>query len=428
MKEALVSLKRFIITASAIGFVIAARAFFLNSAPTFAANVIGENDATTIQFAPPAQNPTLIPQTPIFGDIPPIDLNSLNDPSPTPSPTSAAGVTNPVIENSFDECPPIEDEFISVVCQNGQLAFTRKDTRSTRYVYYRPILTDAVIQVTARLPNAGKNARYGVIFRLDDEFKNYYLLGVTNEGHYGLFRFANGQYETIIPYTQSSFVGNPSFPSQIKIVNQGDVIAIQIGGQWLDSIRDPNLKAGRVALFVKPDEASQTVLFDDLRVEEILTPLPVPEPRVVPPPANPTSSSSDIPIINFGATPTASSPQPTQTPFIIVVTATPLPATSLPTRVPTRRPTQAANECAATANEAFFYISNNYPNTTMRFTIGGGAWGTHDYDVPGDGKYYLIRMPPGTYTYSAHIAGAGTAHGEKTAYNAGQCYSLRFSP
>ena len=64
----------------------------------------------------------------------------------------------------------------------------------------------------------------------------------------------------------------------------------------------------------------------------------------------------------------------------------------------------------------------------MRFTIGGGEWGTHDYDVPGDGKYYIIRMPPGTYTYSASIAGVGTAHGEKKAYAAGQCYQLRFSP
>jgi hypothetical protein len=132
-------------------------------------------------------------------------------------------------------------------------------------------------------------------------------------------------------------------------------------------------------------------------------------------------------------------PQPTQTPFIIIVTATPLPTNPAapppppppppqPTRQPTARPTEDADECPAPQHEAWLYISNNYLGTTMRFTIGGGSWGTHDYDIVGDGLYYIIKMPPGKYTYTAHIAGKGQAHGERTGYAGGQCYSLRFSP
>ncbi len=400
-------------------------AFGLSRAPQAIADGTVNQGATTLHLAPPAQNPTLIPQTPDFGGLPPIDLGSL-DSTATPVPTQGVGVTNPVLELTFDECSPIDDEYLHIECNNGQLEFTRKETRGTRYIYYRPVLTDAVIELTARLPSQ-KNARYGVIFRLDDEFKNYYIFGVTNEGKYGLFRYAEDHYETIIPYTDSFYVGNASFPSKIQIVNQGDVIAINVGGSWVDSVRDPNLKSGRVALFTEPEEPNQTVLFDDFKVSEILSPLSVPEPRVVQPAATPTSGF-EIPVIDFGTTPTTSAPQPTQTPFIIVVTATPQPPTAVPTRAPTRRPTQASNECAAPAHEVYFYISNNYSGTTMRFTIGGGQWGTHDYDVPGDGKYYLIKMPPGTYTYTASIAGKGTAHGEKTAYQGGQCYSLRFSP
>ena len=416
--------KRLIPLASVL-FACAILAFGLSRAPQAIANGTVNQDATTLHLAPPAQNPTLIPQTPDFGGLPPIDLGAL-DSTATPVPTQGAGVTNPVLELTFDECSPIDDEYLHVECKNGQLEFTRKETRGTRYIYYRPVLTDAVIELTARLPSQ-KNARYGVVFRLDDDFKNYYIFGVTNEGKYGLFRYAEDHYETIIPYTESFYVGNASFPTKIQLVNQGDVIAINLGGQWVDSVRDPNLKSGRVALFTEPEEPNQTVLFDDFKVSEILSPLPVPEPRVVQPAATPTSGF-DIPVIDFGPTPTASAPQPTQTPFIIVVTATPLPATAVPTRAPTRRPTQSSNECTAPANEAYFYISNNYQGTTMRFTIGGGQWGTHDYDVPGDGKYYLIKMPPGTYTYTASIAGKGTAHGEKTPYQGGQCYSLRFSP
>lgn len=100
--------------------------------------------------------------------------------------------------------------------------------------------------------------------------------------------------------------------------------------------------------------------------------------------------------------------------------------TTKPFTEPSFTPQQAA--CPAAPGEALLIIQNNYIGFTMRFTIGGGAWGTHDYDVPGDGQRYKINMPPGTYTYTASIAGKGTAHGEPFEYKAGNCYPLTFSP
>lgn len=426
------SKKHIFISLSAVLLAVAALTILSNTR-TFAAGTSGTRNLTT-QNAPPAQGPTLVPQTAEPGGLPPIDLGPLNaDSTPVPTATTAPeGATKTVVENSFDECDTIDDDYFLIECKDGQMHFTRKETRGTRYLYYRPEMTDAMVEVSARLPNATKNARYGIIFRLDDEFKNFYVLGITNEGKYGLFRFAGDHYETLIPYTQDFFVGNAGFPTRIKLVNQGDVIAIYFGDHWIASVRDPNLKMGRVALFTEPDEPNQTVIFDDLKISEILSPLDIPQPRATEPSASPTTSSSDFPVFDFGATPTTAAvpptnaPQPTQTPFIIVVTATPQPTSVPPTRAPTRRPTQAA--CEAGANEAVLYISNNYQGTTMRFTIGGGEWGTHDYDVPGDGKWYIIRMPPGNYTYTAHIAGVGKANGERKEYMRGQCYQLRFSP
>jgi hypothetical protein len=64
----------------------------------------------------------------------------------------------------------------------------------------------------------------------------------------------------------------------------------------------------------------------------------------------------------------------------------------------------------------------------MRFTIGGGEWGTHDFDIPADGQYHYIDMPPGRYTYTASIPGVGKANGDRQDYFAGVCTFLTFSP
>lgn len=97
------------------------------------------------------------------------------------------------------------------------------------------------------------------------------------------------------------------------------------------------------------------------------------------------------------------------------------------TRAPTRVPTQATTTCNAPADKARLWVKNGYSGT-MRFTIGGGEWGTHDFDIPADGQYHYVDMPTGRYTYSASIPGVGKANGERQDYFAGQCYYLTFSP
>lgn len=108
-------------------------------------------------------------------------------------------------------------------------------------------------------------------------------------------------------------------------------------------------------------------------------------------------------------------------------TATPtLPPVS-PTRAATRVPTKAANTCNAPADKARLWVKNGYTGV-MRFTVGGGEWGTHDFDIPADAQYHFIDMPTGRYTYTASIPGVGKANGDRTDYTAGQCYFLTFSP
>ena len=84
--------------------------------------------------------------------------------------------------------------------------------------------------------------------------------------------------------------------------------------------------------------------------------------------------------------------------------------------------------CNPAAGKVWFWIRNGYSGREMDFTIGGDEWGTHDYKIPGTGEWKYIEMPAGRYTWSAHIAGLGVAHGERFDYAAGQCYYQNFAP
>jgi hypothetical protein len=171
------------------------------------------------------------------------------------------------------------------------------------------------------------------------------------------------------------------------------------------------------------------------------TPLPATQTPYVlvvtgtPPPASPTplATATAVPSSTLPPPPPTATGEPIVlvTPNLVEATATSVPvAPTNPPKPPPAQPTQppAANTCLAGPDEARLYITNGYTGQTMRFTIGGGDWGTHDFDVPGDGQPHYISMPPGTYTYTASIPGQGQAHGEKTSYEGGQCYSLGFQP
>lgn len=110
----------------------------------------------------------------------------------------------------------------------------------------------------------------------------------------------------------------------------------------------------------------------------------------------------------------------------ITPTSTLVPATITPTSIPPPFGQPFTYPCSIDSTEVSLSITNFHQGRSMRFTIGGGAWKTHDFDIPGDGQPHYISMPPGRYTFTASITGSGSAHGEPFNYQGGQCYSILF--
>lgn len=154
-------------------------------------------------------------------------------------------------------------------------------------------------------------------------------------------------------------------PNRLKVIAQDDQLALYINDEFVELVGGVESEPGRVGLYLESDEPRVTVAFDNLRVARINRPLALGEPE--------------------------------------------------------------DKLCELNEGEAGILLNNGF-DAPMTFTIGGGGWGTHDYEIPGDGEWYILAMPPGRYTYTAFIPGVGTAHGERFDYAAGVCRRIRFTP
>ena len=313
-------------------------------------------------------------------------------PAQTPVPTLVAGSENENVlyEDIFVDCAnmPVGDtERFDYHCGLGEYWMIRKVNDSVGMAFVPGEYDNATFAVDGRYSGFSNPLEYGLLFRMTADGKNGYGAGVY-EGQYTLFRYDDGTFVELVPYTADANILTGSNVNRIQVNANGDQITLSVNGVPLKTITDSTHTRGGSGLYVYGTQLPLEGVFDNFRITGS---------GVAPnPPAQNQSS----------ANPTAA-----------------------PTIAPTETPSPQAsnNPCQLHQGEAGLLLSNAF-GIVMRFTIGGGEWGTHDYDVPGDGQLYLITFPPGTYTYTASIQGVGSDHGEPYAYQAGYCRQIDYAP
>jgi len=214
-------------------------------------------------------------------------------------------------------------------------------------------VADMELEVETRQEDGAKSNSYGLLFRLQDR-DNFYRYDVSGDGFFLLSKFEDGQWYTLIDWTQSNFINPDS--NLLKVSAFGSNITVWANGQALGTVTDESFDHGNFGFFASTfSEPYIWVSFDNLKLlapeGQQLTMLPTATRAIVPlvdtsssPIATPTNtppSASDT--VSIIATPTGEAVAETNESPTPAATATPRP-TRTPTPTPVPLPEYASRD------------------------------------------------------------------------------------
>ncbi len=319
--------------------------------------------------------------------------------TPVPTPAGGAEGSTIVFQDVFVDCANMAEgvtERYDYHCGLGEYWMIRKVTDGLGMSLIKGDFGDGTFAVDGRVSTFSSPAQYGLLFRISLDGSNGYGAGVY-EGQYTIFRYDDGEFVRLVPLTANPNIKPGAETNHIQVAANGDQISLYVNGAHITTIVDNTHRSGGAGLYAYGEQLPIEAVFDNLTIAKFDQPVTLTPPAAA-----------------ENATPTAPTAQATQ-------------SAAEPTATPTTPSSASQNPCQLEPGQAGFLISNSYP-VVLRFTIGGGEWGTHEYDIPADGDLYLITFPPGRYTYTAFVPGYGTDHGEPYDYLAGYCRQIDYAP
>jgi nitrous oxidase accessory protein NosD len=160
--------------------------------------------------------------------------------------------------------------------ENGEYSIQAKERAGHRWGYAPPswVLRDFVVELDARHVD-GPPGEYGVIFRYGgprtadrQDWGDFYLVALTTEGEYAVFRVLGRQWTPLVGYRFSSAIKRSPAWNRIRIEAIGPEMRVLVNGQELAVVRDEQLAQGRLILFVNAftERGGTHAHFDNVRV------------------------------------------------------------------------------------------------------------------------------------------------------------------
>lgn len=131
-------------------------------------------------------------------------------------------------------------------------------------------VTDFLAEVDAGYVAGPQSAEYGFVFRyVDDE--NLYFFAISAEGYYSLFKRLDGQWETLVSWTQSDALNTGSSAlNRLSVLAEGSQITLYANSTPLATVEDDAFATGSIGLAAGTfDEAGLEVSFDNFSYWQI---------------------------------------------------------------------------------------------------------------------------------------------------------------
>ncbi len=277
--------------------------------------------------------------------------------SPTPTRTRTPGPTTLLFLESF--APPCsldsgQDTKGQWGCNNGEFAITlSQDKYFVARGFPNVNEQDFIIEVDTRFDAAAANMSIGVYFR--NTKAGYTVFAISKDGYYSVWHYTSSTGKST-EYAYNDAPSSAIHPDRnhLKVMAQGNQIAVYVNNQWLATTTDPNTSYGNLGMYAFSKSANSTATFDNFQLTRINRPLTLPAPGPV--------------------------TQATQ---------------------PAAQPT---SQYALPPGKGGLVVQNFIGND-LTFTIAN-----HQYTVPANGEQFIV-LDPGDYTWSAFVPGKGQAHG-----------------
>ncbi len=256
--------------------------------------------ALTISACAPSPTATPVPTSePTVTPLPTATATATQTVTPLPTPTPRPTATNTpvpdislILSDDFVTCTlPVLDEVARVYkCEVGEYTMLMRDTNRTRWIWYRETVEDFVVEVTTRQIAGLGGTDIGLIFRVASDGSTFYAFTTEPEGTYSLsLREASG-WNDVASHVASDAIRKGIAANRLKVIAQGNQIALYANDQHLNTFTDSTFARGLVGFIVSHSAENSKAGFGTFRLSKINRKLVLPAPL-----PTPKSDAPDIP-------------------------------------------------------------------------------------------------------------------------------------
>ena len=132
-------------------------------------------------------------------------------------------------------------------------------------------LANGTFEVDAQVVSGSSETAYGLVFRAEDNARNFYYFLISADGYYSIGgceeECIDNQFIPIAPamwILTDTIVPNANDRHTLRVEANGSDLAYFIDGVEIGRFRDTTLAAGDVGVFVQTFDSGATVAFDNL--------------------------------------------------------------------------------------------------------------------------------------------------------------------